>query len=52
MNAMVLNKSGEKLQLQKLKIPQPTEEQVLISINSCGICLTDLHILDGVGDVD
>lgn len=47
MKAMVLEKRGEKLQLQDLPIPKPNKGQLLIKVHVCGICRTDLHVLDG-----
>ena len=47
MRAMVLRQSGEPLQLQDLPIPKPGKGQVLLKVSACGICRTDLHVLDG-----
>jgi len=47
MKAMILNKPGEKLALIDIDIPTPLEGQVLIKINACGLCRTDLHVVDG-----
>lgn len=47
MKAMVLEKRGEKLQLKDLPIPKPNKGQLLIKVHVCGICRTDLHVLDG-----
>lgn len=47
MRAMVLHKIGEPLQLQDVAVPKPNSQQVLINVHACGICRTDLHILDG-----
>lgn len=47
MKAMVLEKPGEKLQLKDLPIPKPNKGQLLIKVHVCGICRTDLHVLDG-----
>lgn len=35
------------LQLSEIAIPEPTDTQVQIKIHVCGICRTDLHVLDG-----
>jgi len=35
------------LRLTELSIPQPTAKQVLIKVRACGVCRTDLHIVDG-----
>jgi propanol-preferring alcohol dehydrogenase len=47
MLAMVLEKSGALLQERKLPIPEPSSDQVLIKVHACGVCRTDLHIMDG-----
>lgn len=47
MRAMVLTQSKAPLQLINLPIPQPKKGQVLIRVEACGICRTDLHIYDG-----
>lgn len=47
MRAMVLEKQGAPLRLKDLPIPLPGDGQVLIRVHACGICHTDLHIVDG-----
>ncbi|MEE4146585.1 MAG: zinc-dependent alcohol dehydrogenase family protein [Halieaceae bacterium] len=47
MRAMVLSQPGEPLQLQMLPKPAPGPGQVLLKVTACGICRTDLHVLDG-----
>lgn len=47
MRAMVFTKVGTPLELRELAIPQPGPEQVLIKVSACGVCRTDLHIVDG-----
>lgn len=47
MRAMVLHQRGEKLNLEQVDVPTPDPHQVLIQVSACGICRTDLHILDG-----
>jgi propanol-preferring alcohol dehydrogenase len=47
MMAMVLEKPGTPLQLQEVPIPDFSADQVLLKIHACGVCRTDLHILDG-----
>lgn len=46
MKAMVLEKQGEPLKLKEVPVPEPNENQVLIKIHTCGVCHTDLHIVD------
>ena len=47
MRAMVLERAGEPLRLAELADPRPAAGQVLISVSACGVCRTDLHIVDG-----
>lgn len=47
MRAMVLDAVGKPLRLVERPIPQPQPQQMLIQVRACGICRTDLHILDG-----
>jgi propanol-preferring alcohol dehydrogenase len=47
MRAMVLERAGEALVLRTLPAPAPAAGQVLIEVEACGVCRTDLHLLDG-----
>ncbi len=47
MRAMVLEAPGQPLRAMDLAIPTPSSTQVLIQIHACGICRTDLHVVDG-----
>jgi propanol-preferring alcohol dehydrogenase len=47
MRAMVLEGPGEGLGLVEMADPAPGRGQVLISVHTCGVCRTDLHIVDG-----
>lgn len=44
---MVLEKPGNELSLKEIDRPSPSSTQVLINVSCCGVCRTDLHILDG-----
>lgn len=44
---MVLEQQGRPLRLQQVDKPVPSEYQILIKVNACGICRTDLHVVDG-----
>jgi len=46
MRAMVLEKLGSPLRLKEVPVPQPGPQQVLIRVRACGVCHTDLHIID------
>jgi alcohol dehydrogenase, propanol-preferring len=45
--AMVLDKPGTPLTLREVPLPQPTASEVLVHIEACGVCRTDLHVVDG-----
>ena len=47
MRAIVLDAPREPLRLAELPDPEPGPGQVLIKVRACGVCRTDLHILDG-----
>lgn len=47
LQAMVIRAPGESLRQEQRPLPAPTGTQVLIRIHACGVCRTDLHILDG-----
>ena len=46
MKAMVLKVQGQPLELQNLPIPIAGDAEVLVKVIACGVCRTDLHILD------
>ncbi len=47
MKAMLLDRPGEPLRLAKLPVPEPGPGQVLVEVTACGVCRTDLHVVDG-----
>jgi propanol-preferring alcohol dehydrogenase len=47
MRAMVLERPGEPLREVEVAVPEPRQGQVLLRITACGVCRTDLHIVDG-----
>jgi alcohol dehydrogenase, propanol-preferring len=47
MRAMVLERAGQPLRLTELPDPEPGPGQILLAVRACGVCRTDLHILDG-----
>jgi propanol-preferring alcohol dehydrogenase len=46
MVAMVYQRRAEPLQLRTLPVPRPGTGQLLIRIGACGVCRTDLHLVD------
>ena len=47
MRAMLLDSPGQRLRCAELPIPEPASGQVLVRVAACGVCRTDLHIVDG-----
>jgi propanol-preferring alcohol dehydrogenase len=47
MQAMVLERIGGPLVPRELRRPTPAAGQVLLEVEACGVCRTDLHLLDG-----
>src|SRR5215467_3227944 len=45
--AMVLHATGEPLRLEDVPRPEPQPRQVLLRVSACGVCRTDLHVVDG-----
>lgn len=47
MKAMILSQQGGTLEYKNVPDPTPNNNQVLLRVLACGVCRTDLHILDG-----
>jgi propanol-preferring alcohol dehydrogenase len=47
MRAMVLDAPGRPLRLATVPDPVPGAGEVLIRVHACGVCRTDLHVVDG-----
>jgi len=47
MKAMVLDEIGKPLRLQERPEPKPGNSEVRLKIEACGVCRTDLHVVDG-----
>lgn len=47
MQAMLLEQPGKPLRLQHIPRPEPKPGQVLVRVRACGVCRTDLHVVDG-----
>ena len=47
MRAMVLDRPGEPLAERALPGPRPGAGEVVLAVVACGVCRTDLHIVDG-----
>ena len=44
---MQLDAPGQPLRRVEPALPRPGPEQVLVRVNACGVCRTDLHVVDG-----
>jgi alcohol dehydrogenase, propanol-preferring len=47
MRAMVLNEPKRALELRDVPKPKPGRGQLLVRVNTCAVCRTDLHVVDG-----
>ena len=47
MQAMLFDGPGKPLRAAELPVPKPGAHQLLIKVAACGVCRTDLHIVDG-----
>jgi propanol-preferring alcohol dehydrogenase len=47
MQAMVFERVGAPLAAVELPVPTPTPDQLLVKVHACGVCRTDLHLIDG-----
>jgi propanol-preferring alcohol dehydrogenase len=44
---MVLSRPGEPLRAEDRPVPSPGPGQVRLRVRACGVCRTDLHVVDG-----
>ncbi len=51
MRAMVFDEVGLPLRAAERPIPRPAPGQLLLRVEACGVCRTDLHLLDGEVEV-
>jgi propanol-preferring alcohol dehydrogenase len=47
MRAMTVAESGSSLVMAELPVPEPGEYDIRLQVLACGVCRTDLHIVDG-----
>ena len=47
MRAMLLDAPGRPLRPAELPVPEPGPGEVLVRVQACGVCRTDLHLVDG-----
>jgi len=47
MRAMVLERTGTPLIARERPVPAPGAGEILVEVAACGVCRTDLHVVDG-----
>lgn len=47
MKAAVLHSFGQPLRVEDMPVPSPEADEVLMQVEACGVCHSDLHIVDG-----
>src|SRR6266700_2599300 len=47
MHAMVLDRPRTLLVMRERPVPRPGPGEVLVEVKACGVCRTDLHVVDG-----
>lgn len=47
MRAMVLEQVGAPLTMRERPVPTPAAGEILVAVAACGVCRTDLHVVDG-----
>ncbi len=47
MKAAVLHEFKQPLTIEEVDPPRPQDEEVLIAVEACGVCHSDLHVADG-----
>jgi propanol-preferring alcohol dehydrogenase len=47
MKAIILKRQGQPLEAVDIPVPEIGRRQVLIKVHVCGVCRTDLHVVDG-----
>ena len=47
MRAMLFDGVGRPLRAAEIPVPEPGPGQLLLRVQACGVCRTDLHLLDG-----
>lgn len=47
MRAMIFDGSAPRLQALDVPAPSPRAGELLIDVHACGVCRTDLHVVDG-----
>jgi S-(hydroxymethyl)glutathione dehydrogenase/alcohol dehydrogenase len=45
MNAVILNEAPGGMHVERIPVPEPRDGEVLVKVNACGVCHTDLHVI-------
>ena len=48
MRAAVFDSGSRRLEVQQVPDPEPGPGEVLVRVQACGICLSDVHLIDGM----
>jgi propanol-preferring alcohol dehydrogenase len=49
MKAAVLREIGKPITIENVPFPKPADSEIIVETKACGICGTDLHMIDGWG---
>ena len=52
MQAVIFEGPGRPLRVVERPVPRPAAGQLLLRVHACGVCRTDLHLLDGEVAID
>lgn len=47
MRAAVLTEPGKPMELEEIPVPEPSRGEVVLQVQACGVCHTDLHVMKG-----
>ena len=47
MKAAVVHEFGKPLAVEEVKVPEVSSDRVLVKVEACGVCHTDLHAVEG-----
>ena len=47
MRAARFNAEAKSLEVRDVPVPQPRPHEVLVKVQACGVCLSDVHLIDG-----
>jgi alcohol dehydrogenase, propanol-preferring len=47
MQAAILRAHGQELRIERLPVPEPGPGEILIKVEACGVCHSDVHAVDG-----